>query len=65
MMITIPLYDDVLQCIVEISYIYIFVCEEENAEEEKQVEEEVEPTQVKKLLCKLRWINNIILSFRT
>ena len=24
------------------------VCEEENAEEEKQVEEEVEPTQVKK-----------------
>ena len=25
------------------------VCEEENAEEEKQVEEEVEPTQVKKL----------------
>ena len=26
------------------------VCEEENAEEEKQVEEEVEPTQVKKLL---------------
>ena len=47
------------------------ICEEENAEEEKQleeekqVEEEVEPTQVKKLLCKLRWINNIILSFRT
>ena len=41
------------------------VCEEENAEEEKQVEEEVEPTQVKKLLCKLRWFNNIILSFRT
>ena len=26
------------------------VCEEENAEEEKQVEEEVEPTQVKKVM---------------